>query len=96
MNVNLKQPPVPTGNLAEDISRLYSYAAQCAMELNNVLIRLDDKNIIGIDISCVSGDIELEKHSLVSDMLTVTNDGFRLQNSDGSQYIELSDDEISI
>ena len=96
MKVNFDIPPKLNTLSRHEFNWFWTWAAGLVKSLRSLIYNIDDDNIKSVSADKLKGDIDLRNTPISGGVLTITDDSFRLANSDGSQYIELVNNVINI
>ncbi|MGN0183352.1 MAG: hypothetical protein ACI4DP_13235 [Candidatus Ornithomonoglobus sp.] len=98
MLFKINRPPQTTGRYTKDIPAIYTWCAKFATTLERALNKLDDANISSVGVSKLAGDIDPAVHNIKGgtmeydgETLVITGGTVRIQNADGTAYIELAE-----
>ncbi|MGN0163732.1 MAG: hypothetical protein ACI4EA_09190 [Candidatus Ornithomonoglobus sp.] len=96
MKVDLRFPPFVSGSNRSSIGALSDTLCALIKRLKVILINLDDSNITELSAGKINGQLDMSKVSIGGGTLTLRPGYFKLENSDGSQFIELDGENINL
>ncbi len=94
MNITMLAPPEATGNIEKDVEELREWCNSIHTQLKKIFYNINSSNITEVEGELVWGTIPLSNTSIKGNRLNITNNTFTLTNSDGSNYLKLSDDKL--
>lgn len=95
MNLNLDFPIPLTRLTKSEIDALNIWHERLITDLRRFVTSVEDDNIKSVSAEKISGSIGLDKLTIPSAELVVSDDGFKITADDGT-YIELSDGRFNI
>ena len=88
-----RTPPEMSGYIKHDTLTLRQWCEQLVKSLGSILNRIENKQIVSVSADKItSGRIEFNSCGFIE----ITDNGFVLSNSTGTQYIKLENDTITI
>ncbi|MGM9937147.1 MAG: hypothetical protein ACI38A_07360 [Candidatus Ornithomonoglobus sp.] len=96
MKIDLRLPPFVSGANRSAVAAIYNTLCMLIKNLKVILLNLDDSNITGLSAGKISGQLDASKVSIGGGALTLRPGYFKLENSDGSQFIELDGENINL
>lgn len=95
MNITLTPPPELTGNNENDLKELREWCFNLHSQLKRILYNLDTSNIFEVSGELINGNIPLDTVTMSGGNIKITKDNISITNSDGSQYLTLSGDNLT-
>ena len=96
MRVNFDIPPKLNTLSRYECNLFWTWAAGLVKSIRSLVYNIDDDNIKSLSTDKLKGSINLSDTPVSGGVLTLTDNSFRLSNSDGSQYVELVNNVINI